>query len=103
MDTLWIGSYAPGVGADTNHRGGKPGFIRVTSPTTIEWPEYRGNGMFFTSGNLEVNDRAGVTLIDFDTGSLIQMTGCAEVDWQHDGRYEGVTRVIKYQLSLIHI
>ena len=99
MDTLWIGSYAPGVGADTNHRGGKPGFIRVTSPTTIEWPEYRGNGMFFTSGNLEVNDRAGVTLIDFDTGSLIQMTGCAEVDWQHDGRYEGVTRVIKYQIE----
>ena len=39
MDTLWIGTYAPGVGADTNHRGGKPGFIRVTSPTTIEWPE----------------------------------------------------------------
>ena len=99
MDTLWIGSYAPGVGADTNHRGGKPGFIRVTSPTTIEWPEYRGNGMFFTSGNLEVNDKAGVTLIDFDTGSFIQMTGRAEVDWQHDGSYEGATRVIRYQIE----
>ena len=101
MDTLWIGSYAPGVGADTNHRGGKPGFIRVTSPTTIEWPEYRGNGMFFTSGNLEVNDRAGVTLIDFDTGSLIQMTGRAEVDWQHDGSYEGATRVIRFQIEAV--
>ncbi len=99
MDTLWIGSYAPGVGADTNHRGGKPGFIRVTSPTTIEWPEYRGNGMFFTSGNLEVNDKAGVTLIDFDTGSFMQMTGRAEVDWQHDGSYEGATRVIRYQIE----
>ena len=99
MDTLWIGSYAPGVGADTNHRGGKPGFIRVTSPTSIEWPEYRGNGMFFTSGNLEVNDNAGVTLIDFDTGSFIQMTGRAEVDWQHDGSYEGATRVIRYQIE----
>ena len=101
MDTLWIGSYAPGVGADTNHRGGKPGFIRVTSPTTIEWPEYRGNGMFFTSGTLEVNDRAGVTLVDFDTGSLVQMTGRAEVDWQHDGRYEGATRVIRFQIEAI--
>ena len=101
MDTLWIGSYAPGVGADTNHRGGKPGFIRVTSPTTIEWPEYRGNGMFFTSGNLEVNDKAGVTLVDFDTGSLIQMTGRAEVDWQHDGSYEGATRVIKFQIEAL--
>ncbi len=99
MDTLWIGSYAPDIGADTNHRGGKPGFIRVTSPTTIEWPEYRGNGMFFTSGNLEVNDKAGVTLIDFESGSFIQMTGHGYVDWQHNGSYEGATRVIKYHIE----
>ena len=101
MDTLWIGTYAPGVGADTNHRGGKPGFIRVTSPTTIEWPEYRGNGMFFTSGNLELHKQAGVTLVDFESGSVLQMTGVAEVDWQHDGRYEGATRVIKFQIEAL--
>ncbi|WP_438464112.1 FAD-binding oxidoreductase [Marinomonas sp. PE14-40] len=99
MDTLWIGSYAPDIGADCNHRGGKPGFIRVTSPTTIEWPEYRGNGMFFTSGNLEVNDRAGVTVVDFETGSMIQMTGRALVDWEHDGRYEGASRAIVFHIE----
>jgi predicted pyridoxine 5'-phosphate oxidase superfamily flavin-nucleotide-binding protein len=99
MDTLWIGTYAPGVGADTNHRGGKPGFIRVTSPTTIEWPEYRGNGMFFTSGNLEVYQQTGVTFVDFDSGSVIQLTGRAEVDWQHDGSYEGATRVIQFEIE----
>lgn len=99
MDTLWLGTHAPSVGADANHRGGKPGFIRVVSPTTIEWPEYRGNGMFFSSGNLEINDRAGVTLVDFDTGSMIQMTGHATVDWQHDGTYEGATRKITFSID----
>ena len=99
MDTLWIGSCAPGVGADVNHRGGKPGFIRVTSNTTVEWPEYRGNGTFFTSGNLEVNSCAGLTLVDFDTGSMMQLTGQATVDWQHDGTYEGATRVIQFQIQ----
>ncbi|WP_086930755.1 pyridoxamine 5'-phosphate oxidase family protein [Agarilytica rhodophyticola] len=99
MDTLWIGSYAPGVGADCNHRGGKPGFIRATSPSTIEWPEYRGNGMFFTSGNLEVYDRTGVTLVDFETGSMIQMTGRAVVNWNHDGRYEGASRSITFHIE----
>lgn len=99
MDTLWIGSYAPGIGADCNHRGGKPGFIRVVSPSSIEWPEYRGNGMFFTSGNLESYDRAGVTLVDFDTGSMIQMTGRATVDWEHDGRYEGASRKIVFHIT----
>lgn len=99
MDTLWIGSYAPDVGADCNHRGGKPGFIRITSPSTIEWPEYRGNGMFFTSGNLEVHDQTGVTLVDFETGSMIQMTGRAVVDWDHDGRYEGASRAITFHIE----
>lgn len=99
MDTLWIGSYAPGVGADTNHRGGRPGFIRVTSPSTIEWPEYRGNGTFFTSGNLESHDRAGVTLVDFESGSMIQMTGRATVDWNHDGSYEGATRTMRFHIE----
>jgi len=99
MDTLWIGSYAPGEGADLNHRGGRPGFIRVSSPSTIEWPEYRGNGMFFTSGNLETNDRAGVTVLDFESGSMIQMTGHAVVDWNYDGEYEGATRLMKFEIE----
>lgn len=99
MDTLWIGSYAPGAGADANHRGGRPGFVRVTSSSTIEWPEYRGNGMFFTSGNLDAYDRSGVTFVDFDTGNVIQMTGRAKVDWEHNGRYEGATRVMKFTIE----
>ncbi len=99
MDTLWIGSYAPEAGADCNHRGGKPGFIRVTSPSTIEWPEYRGNGMFYTSGNLERYDQAGVTLVDFESGSMIQMTGRAVVDWHYDGQYEGATRLMKFNIE----
>ena len=99
MDTLWIGSYAPEAGADCNHRGGKPGFIRVTSPSSIEWPEYRGNGMFYTSGNLESYKQAGVTLVDFESGSMIQMTGRAEVDWNYDGQYEGATRLMKFEIE----
>ena len=99
MDTLWIGTYAPGGGADANHRGGKSGFVRVTSPSTIEWPEYRGNGMFYTSGNLESYNRAGVLLVDFDNGSIIQMTGTAVVDWEHGGQYEGATRVMKFTIE----
>jgi uncharacterized protein len=97
-DTLWIGTYAPGVGADCNHRGGKPGFIRVVDPSTIEWPEYRGNGMFYTSGNLAVHASAGVTIVDFATGTVLQMTGRAEVDWHHDGSFEGATRVIRLHI-----
>ena len=55
--------------------------------------------MFYTSGNWEVNNRAGVTLVNFDTGCMIQMTGHAAVDWHFNGEYKGTTWLIKLQLE----
>lgn len=102
MDTLFIGTSYNGA-ADVNHRGGKPGFVRRISPTRIQWPEYRGNGTFFTSGNLEVNPSAGVSFLDFDnnTGDVLQLSGTAVVDWSHDGSMEGATRTITFDIEQV--
>ncbi|MEP6624123.1 MAG: pyridoxamine 5'-phosphate oxidase family protein, partial [Acidimicrobiia bacterium] len=35
-----------------SHKGGAPGFVRVTDPTTIVFPSYDGNGMFLSMGNI---------------------------------------------------
>ena len=42
IDTMWIGSYAPNAGADINHQGEAPGFIRVTSDSSIEMARIQG-------------------------------------------------------------
>ena len=39
-------------GVDSSHRGGRPGFVEVLNDTTIQWPDYSGNNMFATVGNL---------------------------------------------------
>ena len=39
-------------GADASHRGGNPGFVRADSPHELSWPDYSGNSMFLTLGNL---------------------------------------------------
>lgn len=80
-DTFFLGTYYKPTGMDINHRGGQPGFVRVVSSTEIYWPEYRGNGMFQSSGNLQENNRAGATFLDFLTGDVLQLTGRAVVDW----------------------
>lgn len=98
MDTLFIGTHNPGGGADVNHRGGKPGFVRVLDSNKIIWPEYRGNGMYFSSGNLECNKEAGVTMIDFENGDILQMSGFAIVDWEHTGELDGATRTITFTI-----
>lgn len=70
---------------DTNLRGGPAGFVRVLpscsacAPTTIIWPEYSGNRLYQTLGNLAVNPEAGLTFTDFVTGHVLYLTGTTEI------------------------
>ncbi|KAJ4983679.1 oxidoreductase [Stagonosporopsis vannaccii] len=64
---------------DTNHRGGPPGFVRSISPTCIIYPEYSGNRLYQSLGNLQMNPRIGLTFPDYETGSVLYTTGEAEI------------------------
>jgi ferredoxin-NADP reductase/predicted pyridoxine 5'-phosphate oxidase superfamily flavin-nucleotide-binding protein len=64
---------------DTNHRGGPPGFIRTISPTCIIYPEYSGNRLYQSLGNLQLNPRIGITVPDYETGDVLYTTGEAEM------------------------
>lgn len=71
-------------GVDVSHRGGPPGFVRLEREldrTRLVWPDYRGNSLFNTLGNLAVNPRAGLLFIDFEGGRALALTGTAQVDW----------------------
>ncbi|MEZ6191717.1 MAG: pyridoxamine 5'-phosphate oxidase family protein [Phycisphaerales bacterium] len=80
-DTFFIASTADGHGADVSHRGGPPGFVRVNEDNTLSFDDYPGNNMFQTLGNLTTDPRAGLLFIDFKTGTTLQLTGRAVVDW----------------------
>jgi hypothetical protein len=68
---------------DTNHRGGPPGFIRVISNeddgAEIIYPEYSGNRLYQTLGNLKVTPLAGIVIPNFDTGDVLYATGHTEI------------------------
>lgn len=69
-------------GLDVSHRGGPPGFVEVrTAPDELVVPDYPGNNMFNTLGNLSLDPRAGLTFIDFDRAAMLQLTGTARVDF----------------------
>jgi predicted pyridoxine 5'-phosphate oxidase superfamily flavin-nucleotide-binding protein len=81
-DTFFIASWHPGGGADASHRGGRPGFVRVLDDTTLEFPDYPGNSMFNSLGNLVGHSRVGLLFVDFERGDLLQLTGRAQVLWE---------------------
>ncbi|OBJ34782.1 pyridoxamine 5-phosphate oxidase [Mycolicibacterium mucogenicum] len=80
-DTFFIGSADPDGNADASHRGGNPGFLQVLSPNRLRWPDYRGNSMFMTLGNISANPRCGLLIPDWQTGTTLQLTGTAEIIW----------------------
>lgn len=80
VDTLFIATIAEG-GADASHRGGKPGFVAVEADDTLVIPDYTGNNMFQTLGNIELTRKAGLLFVDFESGRALQITGGAEIDW----------------------
>lgn len=78
-DTVFVASRHPERGADASHRGGPAGFVRALDARTLQVPDYAGNGMYNTLGNLLVEPRVGLVFVDFDGGRMLQVTGRAEV------------------------
>jgi hypothetical protein len=83
-DTFFLGTEHPTRGADASHRGGRPGFVRADGDD-LWWPDYPGNNMFNSLGNLVVNPIAGLLFVDFQTGETLHLTGRATVEWREPG------------------
>jgi predicted pyridoxine 5'-phosphate oxidase superfamily flavin-nucleotide-binding protein len=79
-DTFFVGTTHPTSGNDTSHRGGPAGFVRVT-PDHLWWPDFPGNNMFNSLGNLAVDAAAALLFVDFRTGDALQLSGTADVVW----------------------
>jgi len=111
-DTFFIATAHPlagragaAQGVDVSHRGGRPGFVRLSGEGTLTVPDFVGNAFFNTLGNIAVNPRAGLLFIDFERGDLLQLAVTAEVLW--DGpelaAFAGAERLLRMQVvSVLH-
>jgi uncharacterized protein len=103
-DTFFLGTTHPSRGSDASHRGGPAGFVRVEGPGRLWWPDYPGNNMFNSFGNLAVDDEAALLFVDFATGDSVQLSGTAEVQWTGagvDGDDGGVGRRVGFSVGSV--
>ncbi|HEX6746529.1 MAG TPA: pyridoxamine 5'-phosphate oxidase family protein [Longimicrobium sp.] len=102
-DTFFIASRADGGGADASHRGGAPGFVRVDDARELRFPDYSGNTMFNTLGNLAVDPRCGLLFVDFARGATLQLTGRAEIEWDAPDpvRFPGAERIVSFAVEQV--
>lgn len=64
---------------DITHRGGLPGFVRILDEHSLLWPEYAGNNMYMTLGNIHGNQKVGLLFLDFERNQCLQLSGNAEL------------------------
>ncbi|MEK7330160.1 MAG: pyridoxamine 5'-phosphate oxidase family protein, partial [Candidatus Eisenbacteria bacterium] len=64
---------------DCSYKGGLPGFVRVVDDRTLAWPDYDGNGMFRSLGNLLVNPQVGLLFVDLEQPRRVRVNGTATV------------------------
>jgi predicted pyridoxine 5'-phosphate oxidase superfamily flavin-nucleotide-binding protein len=67
-----------------SYKGGDPGFVRVLDEHTVAFPNYDGNGMYLSMGNLLVNPHVGMLFVDFTAKrpSRLRLNGVASVEEQ---------------------
>jgi predicted pyridoxine 5'-phosphate oxidase superfamily flavin-nucleotide-binding protein len=63
-----------------SYKGGEPGFVRVLDSRTVAFPNYDGNGMYLSAGNILANPAVGLLFIDFERGHRMRLDGTASID-----------------------
>lgn len=101
-DTFFLGTAHPTRAADTSHKGGRPGFVRVDADGTLWWPDYSGNNMFNSLGNLAENPEASALFLDYEHGVALHLTGTAALEWTEPdigGDDDGTGRRIRFRIG----
>jgi len=62
-----------------SYKGGEAGFVRVVDSVTLAFPNYDGNGMFLSMGNIAQNPRVGMLFIDFERQRRLRLSGAASI------------------------
>ena len=88
---------------DCSHKGGLPGFVRVVGADTLAFPDYDGNGMFKSLGNVLANAAVGMLFIDFESPRRLRVNGRASIS--HDDplltQFEGAKLIVRVKAEAI--
>ncbi len=88
---------------DCSYKGGLPGFVRVLDDRTLCLPDYDGNGMYRTWGNVRVNPRVGLLFLDFERGKRLRVNGRAGLAMDDPllGEFPGAVFLVRITAELI--
>ncbi len=79
MDMFFLSTIDHQGRPTVSYKGGDPGFVKIVDSTTLVFPSYDGNGMFFSMGNIAGNAKVGLLFISLERPHRIRVQGTATV------------------------
>ena len=79
-DSFYLGSVGEHGWPYVQHRGGPKGFLKVLDPARLAFADYRGNRQLLSTGNVHVNDRVALFLMDYKNRARLKVLGHARVE-----------------------
>ncbi|MFZ5876240.1 MAG: pyridoxamine 5'-phosphate oxidase family protein [Nitrospirota bacterium] len=81
LDMFFLATVDQRGRVNCSYRGGDPGFVRVVDARTIAFPNYDGNGMYLSMGNVAQTAEVGLLFIDFEQQSRMRLNGTATIHY----------------------
>jgi uncharacterized protein len=103
---FWLATADADGFPDVSYKGGLPGFVRVVGPSEIAFPNYDGNGMYKSLGNVLVNPKVGLLFMRWtEQPRRIRVQGRASLHWEDEllGEWEGAQFVVRVQAERIFL
>lgn len=82
--TFFIATQSKKGDIESSHKGGDPGFIEIQENGILRVPDYLGNSMFSTLGNMYQNPKAALLFIDYNKGETLQLSGNAALQFDQN-------------------
>jgi predicted pyridoxine 5'-phosphate oxidase superfamily flavin-nucleotide-binding protein len=78
-DSFYMATVTPDGWPYVQHRGGPRGFLKVLDEHTLAFADYAGNKQYISAGNLSVNDRVALFLMDYPNQTRLKVIGRARI------------------------
>ena len=78
--SFYLGSISESGWPYVQHRGGPAGFLRLINETTLVFADYKGNRQLLSTGNVSVNDRVALFLMDYKNRERLKILGHARIE-----------------------
>ncbi len=102
-EMFWLASVDDKGSPTVSYKGGAPGFVNIIDGRTLVFPNYDGNGMYFSMGNIATSSEIGMLFMAFDKPARLRVQGRGTLtdDKAIVSRFPGAQFAVKVDITAL--